>query len=118
MLETIDGPVRAPREVQRFEDPTIEFSNQGVCETRADEADRVWLEARLQLDIHNNPDLDRDLPSFVRTLDRFAHHGTRENIETISQRLMMLAYYLGLSLGYDYEQIRARINDAKWERKA
>jgi hypothetical protein len=73
-------------------------------------------------DIHNNPDLGRDLPPFLATLNRFVHHGTWEKdsnlaIEAVSQRLMMLSYYLGMSLGYDDNQIRELIDDAKWEKK-
>lgn len=122
LLEGIEGREKAPRKVRMFKDPSIEFPNKAVAERELMKLTSFGKKLLFNFDIHNNPDLGRDLPPFVATLNRFVHHGTWEKdsnlaLEAVGQRLMMLAYYLGMSLGYDDDRIRELIDDAKWEKK-
>lgn len=121
MLDEIGGHVARPEDVSSYRDPPIEFANKTVAEQQLMKLTGFGKMLMFSFDIHNNHELQESLPTFIKTLNRFVHHGTWEKdsnvaIEAVSQRLMMVAYYLGMSLGYQDHQIRELINDAKWEK--
>ena len=120
LLDSIGGRVKKPKRVRKFADPTVTYANRAVAERELGKLLGSWRKLGFHFAMHNDPDLAASLPSFLKTLHRFVHHGTYEKdsnitVEAVSQRLMMIAYYLGMSVGYDDEKIRGLIRDAKWE---
>ena len=120
ILKSIGGKTKRPKKIMLFNDPSIEFKNRAIAERELMKLTGFGKKLMFSFDIFNHKDLARDLPNFIKTLNRFVHHGIWEkdsnlSIEAQSQRLMMIAYYLGMSLGYSDDKIRRLIKDAKWE---
>jgi hypothetical protein len=121
MLQLIGGKRKRPKAIRLLSDPSASFKNTAIAERELLKLTKFGKKLMFHYDISNNPELSAVLPDFIKTLNRFVHHGLWEkdsnvSIEITAQRNMMIAYYLGMSLGYDEEAIRQMIKDAKWEK--
>jgi hypothetical protein len=122
LLDAIGGKIKKPRPIKLFRDPSVAYGNRKIAERELMNLTRFGKKLMFSYDLFNNKELKESVPEFVKTLNRFVHHGLWEKdsnivIEATAQRLMMIAYYLGMSLGYEEERIKQLIDDAKWEKK-
>ena len=121
-LDSIGGKIKKPKKKIVYNDSAILYKNKATAERELMKMTKFGRKMTFGLNILMNDELKKDLPDFLKTLDRFMKHGLWEKdsniaIEAKQQRLMMLAFYLAMYIGYAEGKARDLIRDCNWEKE-
>lgn len=108
MLKVLGGIRRLPKTTKEFLDPTIHFKNSQSAKIALIELAKKTKEKGLRMIWYDDNNIN--IPPFLRTFHRLMMHRIWEkdwNIENQAtiERLMMVAWYLTLSIGGSVEDV-------------
>jgi hypothetical protein len=118
LLDHIGGKLKKIPKEKDGKDPCAVYESRAVAECELMKMTAVEPGWEFSDQLFHNEELKRATPEFIKTLHRYVHHGIWEkdgeiSAEVKSQRLMMIAYYLGMAIGYSDDKISELIRDAK-----
>jgi hypothetical protein len=111
LLQEAGGEVKPPKKPKFFKDPALCYSNTGTAMSNLKK-----LSKKKQLSYY----VDADVPSFLKTLNRLINSQVWEKDYKIweqahRERYMMLAWYLGKSIGMSEEEMQKLVERcAEW----